>query len=286
MNQTDAAVDAGTSLADFFSLQTLGHLAWVAALTVALALAVKLAATLVSLALKRRNASRNTKAISRVIRYSGYALVGVNALTMAGLDVSALLGAAGIAGIAIGFAAQTSVSNLISGIFLLWEKPFQAGDVLSVDAISGEVETIDLLATRIRTFDNQVIRIPNETIIKSNITNITRNPIRRMNLTMTIAHEVPIAKARETLERVASDNPFCLDNPEPFFFFDKFEKDGYSILFGVWFVNEDIVALKNSISCEIQERFLAEGIRFASTRLEFDRGMPPEAAAAPGKRAK
>jgi small-conductance mechanosensitive channel len=93
--------------------------------------------------------------LRKLIRYLGVAFVIVVAL-----NLGAILGAAGVAGIAIGFAAQTSLSNIISGFFLIGERPFELGDVIEIDGISGTVDTIDLLSLTLRTFDNRSVRIP------------------------------------------------------------------------------------------------------------------------------
>ena len=76
------------------------------------------------------------------------------------------------------FASQTSVSNIISGIFLISEQPFQVGDLIKVGETKGVVLSIDLLSIKLRTFDNQLVRIPNENLIKNELSNITRFPIR------------------------------------------------------------------------------------------------------------
>ena len=84
--------------------------------------------------------------------------------------------AAGLLTVALGFAAQTSASNLISGLFLLGERPFVVGDVIRLaSGITGEVVGIDLLSVKIRTFDNLLVRVPNETLLKSELTNLTRS---------------------------------------------------------------------------------------------------------------
>jgi small-conductance mechanosensitive channel len=101
--------------------------------------------------------------ISKGINYTGIAIVIMTVFNRLGINFSALLGAAGIAGIAVGFAAQTSVSNVISGVFVMTERAFKIGDLLQVDSIIGTVESIDLLSIRLKTPENQLVRIPNET---------------------------------------------------------------------------------------------------------------------------
>ncbi|MDZ7816437.1 MAG: mechanosensitive ion channel [Planctomycetota bacterium] len=108
--------------------------------------------------------------------------VGHAFLDELGYKLTALLGAAGIAGIAIGFAAQTSLSNIISGFFLLSERPFAQGDLVQCGSDTGFVLSVSLLSVKMRTFDNKLIRIPNENLIKKEVYNLTKFPIRRVNV--------------------------------------------------------------------------------------------------------
>src|SRR5688572_697271 len=92
--------------------------------------------------------------VGHIIFYGGVIFIGVNLLHEFGFNVTALLGAAGVIGVAIGFASQASISNIISGFFLLLERPFSIGDMIKSGDIIGFAESIDLLAIRVRTRDN------------------------------------------------------------------------------------------------------------------------------------
>jgi small-conductance mechanosensitive channel len=211
-------------------------------------------------AVKKRFSQQTAMLIKKGIFYTGAFIILVTVLRQLGFKLTALLGAAGIAGIAIGFASQTSVSNIISGLFLISEKPFAVGDVIKVGNTMGIILSIDLLSVKIRTFDNLFIRIPNEQLIKTEVTNVTRFPIRRLNIDISIAYKDDIGKAKEVLLDVAKNNPYCLDNPEPFFVIKEFGNSGIDLLLGAWFSKTDYLALKNSIMQEIKVRFDKEGI--------------------------
>jgi small-conductance mechanosensitive channel len=206
--------------------------------------------------------------IKKIIRYAGYVVAVMTLFNALGIDLSALLGAAGIAGIAVGFAAQTSVSNVISGLFLVSEKHFQIGDVVQVGDVSGVVQSIDLLSIKIQTFDNRYIRIPNETLIKTNVINITRFPIRRLDVWVSVAYPSDLEQVRRVLLDVAAKNPYVLDNPEPLIVFDKFDSSGINILVGLWFEKSQYLNLKNSIMVEIHRRFAQEGIEIPYPKLD------------------
>ena len=113
-----------------------------------------------------------------------FIVMGLNAI---GFNLGVLIGAAGVLSVAIGFASQTSASNIISGLFLVAERPFSVGDLIKVGETTGEVLSIDLLSVKLRTFDNLFVRIPNETLIKSEVTTLTRFPIRRIDLSIAVA---------------------------------------------------------------------------------------------------
>ncbi len=219
---------------------------------------------------KDRMDPRSKALLIKIVQYLGLALIVINAFNAAKVDLSALLGAAGIVGIALGFAAQTSVSNFISGFFLVSEKTFTVGDILSVDGISGEVFSIDALSVKIRTFDNKLVRIANETLIKSTVTNITPFPVRRMNIKLTVTHETGIDRVRAVLLDIADRLPSVLKNPEPFFMVESFGKDGTDIFLGVWFEQCDWEATNLGIHHGIKERFEQEGIALAHQTLTVE----------------
>jgi len=204
----------------------------------------------------------------KIVKYAGYIIAAAILLKAVGINITALLGAAGIAGIAIGFAAQTSVSNLISGIFLISEKPFEMGDVIQTGDITGTVLSIDLLSIKIQTFDNRFVRIPNETIIKTNVINLTKFPIRRMDIRFQVSYNADIEKVIDTCAKIAQRNRYALDNPEPLILVDSFDNSGINILFGIWFERSQLVSLKNSIIIDIQRRFAEEHIEIPYPKMD------------------
>jgi small-conductance mechanosensitive channel len=91
--------------------------------------------------------------------------------------------------VAIGFASQTSASNLISRLFLMIERPFSIADVIRVGNTTGEFISIDLLSVKLRNVDSFFVRIPNETMIKNEVTRLTKFPVRPADLKVGIAYK-------------------------------------------------------------------------------------------------
>lgn len=124
-------------------------------------------------ALSSRVSKSGIRVIDFFLLYSIYALVVGITLNVAGYEISALLGAAGVFGVAVGFASQTTFANVISGIFLMIERSLRVGDVIAFNGVQGRIKDVGLLSHTLKTIDNKLIRIPNELLIKSNVTNVT-----------------------------------------------------------------------------------------------------------------
>ncbi len=227
---------------------------------------VRLLAVVTQRYVMRKSTLQRRMVVRKIIGYSGFVLVLLAVLGELGVKLTALLGAAGIVGIAVGFASQTSVSNIISGLFLISEKPFSIGDVIRIGTTTGIIQSIDLLSIKIRTFDNLFVRIPNSQILTSEVTNITRFPIRRLDLLFQVDYGQDLAHVHKVLTEVARDNRWSLDEPEPVILFQDFKESGIEVLLGLWFAKDDFLLMKNSIMTDMASRFEAEGIRFAHPR--------------------
>jgi small-conductance mechanosensitive channel len=208
----------------------------------------------------RRLSAHHAMVFRRLTFYFILALFVASALNELGFSLGVLLGAAGVLSVAIGFASQTSASNLISGLFLIGERPFVSGDVIKVGDTTGEVLSVDLMSVKLRTFDNLFVRIPNETLIKSQVTTLTRFPIRRFDLQLGVAYKEDIERVRSILMDVADRNTLCLDEPRPLFIFNGFGDSALEIQFSVWARRENFLDLRNSLQIEIKRAFDDEGV--------------------------
>ncbi len=214
--------------------------------------------------------------MARIAKYIVLVIFLIMGLKEIGFDLGVLIGAAGILSVAIGFASQTSASNIISGLFLVAERPFSVGDLITIGTTTGEVVSIDLLSVKLRTFDNLFVRIPNETLIKTEVTTLTRFPIRRIDLAIGVAYKEDINKVRKIMEEVADNNTLCLDEPKPVFVFKGFGDSSLDMQFSVWVKRENYLALRNSIYEEIKVAFDREGIEIPYPHLSVYTGSMTE----------
>jgi len=207
----------------------------------------------------RHISAHHSQLLRRITFYIGLAFSFVLPLRASGIDVTGLLGAAGIAaGIitaAVAFASQTSISNFLSGVFLIVEKPFEIGDFVRINDTLGEVLSIDLLSVKIRTKDNIFVRIPNELLLKSQFENVTRFPIRRCDIKLQVNFNEDVQKVKRILLEVAKQNSLCLVSPAPELSVLGFGDAGLQLQFSVWGKQPSFTSLETSIQMDIQATF-------------------------------
>lgn len=247
-------------IARYFTTETLFHVIRIAAIVVAGYLIARILDIVIRKTITRTASDQAKALFHKTIMYGAWTLITFLVLSELGVRLSALLGAAGVVGIAVGIASQKSLGNIISGFFLVSDKTFEVGDVITIGTKTGVVHSLDLLSIKLRTFDNTLIRIPNDSIISTEITNITRFPIRRMDFKLAVAYKENLPRVKELLLEIARKNPLCLDEPEPFFLYQEFGTSGIGLLFAVWFEKSNFVDVKNSVFEEIKQRFQEEGI--------------------------
>lgn len=231
---------------------------------------------LVTRMVKGRLSPQSEQLIVRGVYFLSVLILVVSVLNEFGFKLSALLGAAGVLGVAIGFASQTSVSNIISGIFLISEKPFVIGDLIEVNKIRGTIESIDLLSLKLRLPDNSYVRVPNETMIKTEVTNITRFPDRRVDLSVVVAYKEDLRKVLEVLKEIAANEPLALQEPAPMIVLESFGEYGINILYGVWGRAEDFFGLRSQLILRVKESFAAQGIEIPFPHLSLYAGSESE----------
>lgn len=247
-------------LSTYFNTETVDKFFRILFILVAGVGSIHLVSYLVLRSLRKQLSRQRMMLVSRTIIYTGYIGLILIVIRELNYDLTALFGAAGVVGIVIGVASQTSIGNIISGLFLVGEKSFELGDVVRIGDKTGTVYSIDLLSIKIKTFDNLLIRIPNQSVISSELTNVTRFPIRRLDFQIGVAYKEDLRKVKLVLENVARNNPLCLEEPEPYILFQSFGDSSINITFGVWFEKANYTAVKNSVFVEIKEAFDREGI--------------------------
>ncbi len=205
--------------------------------------------------------SKETLELTNKIVYYGIIIIAcISALSKLGIELSGLLVAGGIIGVAIGFASKSAVGNFISGVFLLFERPIKIGDQIIIGDISGFVEDIHILSTVVRTYDGLYVRVPNETIFTSNITNLVAHPVRRFEYLIGISYADDAEKAIEVIKSVIEAHPFALKNPAPQIFVEELGDSSVNIRVKVWAPTKVWYSVKTELLWKIKKTLEENGI--------------------------
>lgn len=182
------------------------------------------------------------------------------ALSQVGVDLTPILTGFGVAGIVIGFALQDTLSNFASGMMLLIYRPFDVGDFVEAGGVSGKVSHMSLVNTTIKTFDNQVIIVPNSKIWGDIIKNITQERVRRVDMVFGIGYSDDIALAETVLADIVHSHALVLKNPETVIKLHTLNTSSVDFIVRPWVKTEDYWDVYWDVTREVKIRFDKEGL--------------------------
>jgi len=187
-------------------------------------------------------------------------------LSNIGVNITAAIASLSIGGLAVGLAAQDTLANLFGAVAILLDKPFRIGDQITLDNVTGAVETIGLRSTKIRNLDGHLVTIPNKTMGNATLTNITSRPTIKTVMNIGITYDTPTEKVKRALailEEIYQGNP---NTKDLLVSFNKFTDSTLNLQVVHWWNSTDMKAYlagMQEINLAIKERFDAEGISFA-----------------------
>ena len=178
-----------------------------------------------------------------------------------GIPTASLVAVLSIAGLALSLSVQNILANLFSGITLLITKPFAAGDLVDVAGNNGTVKTVGLFYTVLDTLDNKVVSIPNSDVTGASITNYSRNPLRRVDLTFSVSYETSTEEVRAAVREAAKAVPQVLADPEPFIVIGAYKESRIEYIVRVWCNSADYWDVYFGMNEQVRESFNARGVK-------------------------
>jgi len=190
-------------------------------------------------------------------------------LAALGVNITPLFALVGGASFIIAFAMQETLGNLAAGLMIMINRPFDEGDYVTIGGKGGTVRKVSVVATTIATPDNQVIIIPNSKVWGDVITNVTASDTRRVDMVFGIGYEDSIEKAQQVLERVVSEHPKVLSDPEPLIRVNELGESSVNFIVRPWVKAEDYWDVYWDLTAKVKEVFDANGLTIPFPQTEM-----------------
>ncbi|WP_152052415.1 mechanosensitive ion channel family protein [Tautonia marina] len=198
--------------------------------------------------------------LSRFVQQAVLFLGLIAGLAALEVNIGPMLAAIGAAGLVVGLALQDTLSNFASGLLMLAYRPFDVGEVIEAAGVMGKVESMNMVSTHIKTFDNRHMVVPNSQIWGGIITNASTSHIRRVDLTFSVGYDDDLAKAQEILERLVREHPKVLDDPEPMVKLNELGESSIDFICWPWCQSADYGEVKWGLLRAVKDEFDRNGI--------------------------
>ncbi len=221
--------------------------------------------------LKDKVSKDRLNTISKIVYFLSLMIGFLIVLPILEFRISGFLVAGGILGIIIGFASQSIVTNLISGVFLTFERPFRVDDVVRLggeNGTMGVVEEIKIISTTMRTFEGVYVRVPNEKVFTGNITNFLENIARRFEYDVGIRYKDDADEAMELIKELIEEQPMALKNPEPQVFVEQLGGSAVELKVRVWAPSTEWFPLRMELLWKIKKELEENGIQVPFNQQE------------------
>lgn len=203
--------------------------------------------------------------IKKVSSFVIWSIGVITALNNAGVDVGALIAGLGIGGVAIALAAQDTAKNIFAGMMILFDRPFKIGELITIDGTTGYVEDMGIRSTKLRTYSGQLVVIPNYKTADSNLTNITREPSRRIELNVGLTYSTTPEQMRQAMD-ILRKLPSSVGGIEEKVkvYFTSF--GDFSLNITCWYYikkDSDLFETQSAVNLHVLDEFNAHGLDFA-----------------------
>lgn len=198
--------------------------------------------------------------ITDLVKYVVYISALIICLNVFGVNTTGIVAMISAASLAIGFALKDTLSNIAAGIVLLFLNPFKAGDLIECGSIKGKILGIGLFNTTLETLDGLYVSAPNSALWGAPIVNFSKNPFRRLDITVGISYNTSLDHVMECLRKMVAEETRFMRDPEPAFFVSGLDDSSVSVSVYVWVRSADFGALKREYTEAVKRLFDEKGI--------------------------
>ncbi|MBI1382626.1 MAG: mechanosensitive ion channel [Planctomycetaceae bacterium] len=204
-----------------------------------------------------------------------YVVLRVSGLTQLALTV---VGGTGLLGLAVGIAFRDITENFLASIFLSMQRPFEQGDLVEIDGVTGFVQQLNVRTTMLMSLEGNLVQIPNATVYKSQLSNFTTNANRRADFVVGVGYEDSIGEAQEIARKVLADHPAILDDPEPLVLAENLGSSTVNLRIYFWLDGRahSWAKVRSSVIRQVKSAFQEHGISMPDEAREivFPNGVP------------
>lgn len=232
---------------------------------------IKLIRSIIRRSMKRANAEVGAvQFVDSFVKAALYVLLVLTIASSFGLDAASIVAVLGSAGVAIGLAVQGSLSNLAGGVLILILKPFKVGDYIREDSSGkeGTVTEIQIFYTRLLTFDNQTVILPNGNLANNSLVNVSAEACRRMDIRVGISYRGDLRKAKEVLQQVLAEDESTIKDRDMLVFVDELAESAVVLGVRCWFAQEDFWSGKWRVTEKCKLALDAAGIEIPYNQLD------------------
>lgn len=205
--------------------------------------------------------------LDSLIKFLLYAVLAVTIAAQLGIQTTSIVTLLGTAGLTVGLALQGSLSNFAGGVLILILKPFSIGDYIAFGSYEGTVTSINIFYTRLLTADNRGVVIPNGSLSNGTVVNMTKEPLRRLDLEIPVAYDSDLKKVRMVLKKTADEQKKLVNTMPVDILVSKFSDDAIVFTLRSWYKKEDVFVYQSELMEDIKDNFDREGIEIPFRQL-------------------
>ncbi len=252
-----------------FGSFTVEQLLWAIVLLAVCILLVKLIMRVVKRVMEKSRLDASVKlALTNTMRFVLYLIVVLLVADDLGIPVTSLIALLSVAGLAVSLAIQDTLSNVFSGIILLVNKPFVGDDYVRIGSFEGTVIEVSLMNTRLCTADHKTVYIPNKDVNSGAVVNFSREPLRRVEVTVNASYDDATEKVKAALQKAIAKTPTVVTQPEPFVGLEEYQNSSIAYIVRVWTQTPDYWTTYYTLREAVRTAFEEDGVTMTYDHLQ------------------